>query len=386
MSDHFAYLLEEDSGDFFQKAAEDEAHQVVSAATAVAPARMEKTASAFEKFASRVDSDIEILKTAGDCGLSLGACRRTDRYMDSLLSRADLVEGFEEVWDKLAASAIEADIEAARYQLYDMVEPDWYPHVDQDLAEIGADLVKDAQMDKEALIGIVRGAKFLARTGKAAVRGVKATKGLGAATRAGQVLRAPAQAWREGRAIQKAKKTSKAWKKSQKAQAKYQGVRAAQMERVEKAKKISDPAIREKVVARTAAGGSKKVNKAADKMQRSSDKLEKRRGELAGASEKAYGSPAAAAEAKAATKVKNPADVTPPAGAAKATANVAERNERMAAAAADGKKPSYGDVFSKWRESGYKTGGMSELERQALIEGGAIAAGAAYVGKKVLLD
>jgi hypothetical protein len=391
MNKHFAYLLEDDQDDFFQKAAEEEARTVVANALGPPQHQIEKTAAPLEKFASRLVRDLEIIKTAGDCGLNLGMVRRTDDYMDALLARDDLVEGFEGYWDKMAAAAIETDMEAARQQLYEMVEPDWYPEVDKDIAEIGTDLVKAAQMDKEALVGVWRTLK----AGKAALKG---TKGLGAATRAKAVAGAPAQAWREARAARKAKATSKAWKKTEKAQAKYKKVRAAQADRIVKARSIENPALRARVVPGVEAKAAKKVQKASGKLQKKTEKLEKKRGALASASEKAYG-PAKGAKgaketrgAKETKGTKETKETTAPGEAPAATpatppaAATVERNERLAAAAAKGEKPAFGDVFGKWRDAGYKTTGMSEKELQVLKEGGALRGAGAFLGYKLLFD
>ena len=60
VSDHFSYLTESDTS-FFQEAACEKVDE--------APV-IEKTA--LDKFAARIDRDLEIMKTAGRCGMDFG--------------------------------------------------------------------------------------------------------------------------------------------------------------------------------------------------------------------------------------------------------------------------------------------------------------------------
>src|SRR5690606_36972397 len=103
---------------FFQKLAIDKAGV---RASDVAPEAMAKIASAqspFEKVAARLDRDLELLKVAGECGVNGGMMRRANAYMDVLYAHNDLsLEEYEQVFDKVAAYAIEVDLLAAYDQL-----------------------------------------------------------------------------------------------------------------------------------------------------------------------------------------------------------------------------------------------------------------------------
>lgn len=219
VSDHFSYLTETDF-EFFQKTACEKVDEERG---------LKKVARA--TFDVRVERDLHIIKTAGVCGLSFGAVERADAYIDRLLRTPDdLPEHFPETFDKIAATAIEADLGAAREQLYKLADEDLQPMADADLALIGLDLVDAYQMEKEALLGIMR-------AGRAARKGFAATKGLGVGARLRSVASAPRRAfesWKTERGVAKVRKAQ------QKA-----GVAAT---RLQKAQAIADPAVRAQAV------------------------------------------------------------------------------------------------------------------------------------------
>lgn len=202
MHDHFAYLLEEPTRDFFQKIANDEAGP-----RANQPAPMTKTASAvrppataFEKVAGRLDRDLGILKEAGACGVNGGMQHRANAYIDVLLSHTDLTPvEFGEVFDKVAATAIETDLHAAYGQLCDGLPEHEHHLVDEVLIKVGMELTELAMLEKEAFIGLAarglmalgrRAIPALARGGAAVGRGAgAAARGAGAVARgAGRAL------------------------------------------------------------------------------------------------------------------------------------------------------------------------------------------------------
>jgi hypothetical protein len=227
MRDHFSYLVDDDAGAFFQKAANRAATPASRA-----PVPMAKTASeapAFEKIAARLDRDIEIIKVAGACGINGGMMRRADAYIDRLLNVESDVspEEFGEIFDKVAASAIMGDLESAFAELTAGVDPELHHVVERTLAKIGSDMTSLAMLEKEAILGaIARGAgRLFARgavkeeiaagraiakgmAGRSAVRAGEAAKGIGAqaagkarslATRVGEGAKGLGREFRVGR-------------------------------------------------------------------------------------------------------------------------------------------------------------------------------------------
>lgn len=167
MRDHFSYLVDDDAGAFFQKAANRAATPAPRA-----PAPMAKTASAttpFEKIAARLDRDLEIIKVAGPCGTNGGMMRRADAYIDRVINLdADLsAEEFGEIFDKVATEAIMGDLQAAYAELTADVEPELHYVVERTLAKIGSDMTSLALLEKEAFLGaLARGAgRLLTRGG-----------------------------------------------------------------------------------------------------------------------------------------------------------------------------------------------------------------------------
>ncbi len=200
MRNHFSYLTDEPSNDFFQKLAVAKSGVP---ARAVVAAPMAKTASAspFEKIAGRLDRDLAIIRDIGPRGVNAGMMKRADAYVDHLLNQEDLsAEEFGEVFDKIAAAAIMGDLEAAYQQLTVDVPQELHHVVEQTLAKIGHDLTSLALLEKEA--GVL---KFLGRVlghggGGELKAGLNAAKGVakGAVKDVGIALKAPFKGIAEG--------------------------------------------------------------------------------------------------------------------------------------------------------------------------------------------
>jgi len=175
MSKHFSYLVDDESGTFFQKVAAQEAGIAPARA---APPEMEKQASfasEFEKVASRLDQHMGIIKAAGQCGLNGGMEKRAGAYLDALLNKTSLSPGeFSDIFDKVAAEAIQVDLEAAYAQACSNLPVEYHGEAEQILMKCGSELVKLSQIEKEAI------AAFLGRVGKWVSKGrgvAKASQG-----------------------------------------------------------------------------------------------------------------------------------------------------------------------------------------------------------------
>lgn len=196
MRDHFAYLLDEESADFFQKLACDDASSQLTADKVVTPA-MVKTASAsvtpFEKVAARLDRDLYILKEAGPCGINAGMQKRANAYVDVLLDQVEMSpDEFSHVFEKIAVEAIQVDLEAAYYQLCSDLPESEHHLVDEVLIKTGHELTRLALMEKEAVIGaalsrfvpwVARGLGRLVGGGSTAARTSAALSGAGTAAK-----------------------------------------------------------------------------------------------------------------------------------------------------------------------------------------------------------
>lgn len=152
MKDHFSYLLDDDANEFFRKVAIDES----GVRATQKPVAMTKQASArvtpFLKLAGRLDKDMAYLALSSDCGLQAGMLKRADAYMQVVASQADLSpHEVGEIFDKVAAKAIEVDLAAAQAQLCDQF-PDAQAIVDDVLIKIGAELFGAALEEKASLL------------------------------------------------------------------------------------------------------------------------------------------------------------------------------------------------------------------------------------------
>jgi len=198
MSNHFDYLLDVPAGDFFQKLVCEEADRDLPPS----PPTMQKQASAaprsdFEKIASNLDRNIEILRAGGPYGLSLGMNKRADAYFDLLLANASLTEEqFGEIFDKVAAAAIETDLNMAFLELCDDYPEEAHPWIEQELIKVGYQMVKDAMAEKEAAFPRLRamfsGGKAMGAKGLVGAGGKAMGRGYSAISR---------EVSREGRAL-----------------------------------------------------------------------------------------------------------------------------------------------------------------------------------------
>jgi hypothetical protein len=388
MTDHFAYLYNDDEQEFFQKIACDIADEgTPSAATPMVKTASSPEVMTFEKVASRFDQDMFIIKTAGPSGFNLGAIRRGMAHFDFTVENVDMEDDqVVEMFDKIAAETIQHDLEVCRQALYKLGGEEYKEWVDAEIAAAGLELVKAASMDKEALIGLMRAARGI----KGAL---KATKGLGFATRAKAVARAPGQAWKGWRAERAVAKSGKAAKRLAKAEGKLEGLRAREVARIEKAHAIKDPAIRAGVTKDVGESAAAKLQKARANVEKHQAKMQKATGRAEAATARAEGRPVpqtqpsspqqaldqktsrtqtqtelerkrGATEAEKATKTPE----TKPAPADKAELAAAEGAEGVTL------KGSY----TKMRDQGW--GALSGAEKQKLINAGL----AGVVGHRVL--
>jgi hypothetical protein len=171
MNKHFSYLLEDDAGDFFQKTSCQQAERVDKVRVPrPEPEVFQKQASeesGFEKVANRLSSDLYIIKTAGVCGMDLGMSKRACAYVDRVMADVEMTEEeFDFFFDKVAAESILIDIEAARNQIGELVDFDKVAMqtIDYELAFVGYQMSKLAEMEKEAFLA---GAKALLSAGRA---------------------------------------------------------------------------------------------------------------------------------------------------------------------------------------------------------------------------
>ena len=200
MTDHFAYLYNDDEQDFFQKIACDIADEGIPSASepmVKQASNAEPEVYSFEKVASRLDNDLFILKTAGECGIGVGMSKRASVYVDHILDECPMApEEFEAWFDKVASTAIETDLSAAREELYKLAGSDVHLRgaVDDEIAFVGFHMAKLAQMEKEAIGAALRalfaagkaGSKaLLRRGGRGLLRGGSAVaRGIGRGGRA----------------------------------------------------------------------------------------------------------------------------------------------------------------------------------------------------------
>jgi hypothetical protein len=227
MNRHFSYLLEENDNEFFDKIAHERnlKHAHRPNITSAPRAEMQKVA-AMDKLAARVDSDIEIIKMAGQSGGNFGAIIRGNDYMNQLLDRGLVSQEVgDELFDKVAGATIEHDVSIIESELAEISgHPEWAKFA---AADIGTDLVEAMMLEKEAFLAA---APAMARLGL----GAKVVRGLGKPGRS--IAR-----FREGRAVKKLQKAEgKLMKRKQKAET----LATRQKGRAESAKKIKDPRVR----------------------------------------------------------------------------------------------------------------------------------------------
>lgn len=282
MSDHFSYLYKDNEAAFFQKEACDAADKVIPRANEIVKTASQASRDAYtlEKVASRIDQDIFIIKTAGESGFNFGAQRRALGYMNNLLERVDMdPETAEEIFDKVAAEAISHDLDVVRAELYKMAGEEHHPWIDSQIASAGIDLVKAAELEKEALNPF----KLMKGTFGAAKTGLKATKGLGGMARVKAVTSAPGRAWRTARVEGAAASKLKAGEKLLKAKGKLSAAEAAAAAAASKLKKLPlglqssvGPGIAKRT-GRAVEKATSKVEQRSAKLDSASSKLKDRR-------------------------------------------------------------------------------------------------------------
>ena len=271
--DHFSYLTDDDAGAFFQKIACAEAEAEGVKPIVLQPSLMEKKAAAstpFEKISSRLDRDIGILKTAGDCGLSLGMNKRANVYLDKVLQEVSLSpEEFCHIFDKVAAEAIDTDMNMAFSQLCDGIPEEAHPWIEQELSKIAYEMSYAALMEKEAYLPLLRaglaGARAIGVRGgaKAALKvGDKAFTGVGKAITgtAAKGAKGTASKWRQWRVGRQTKSLGNIEKglNSRFARGTGEGAKAfrrkLQHERLAIQKNLAGPKMQEAASKRVAAG------------------------------------------------------------------------------------------------------------------------------------
>lgn len=162
MTSHFNYLIDDEGANFFQKVAEDVAFQ--------------HEPTPFEKLARRLDTDLHMIKTAGPCGGDLPAIGRACTYLEKVAAGTGVFitpEQFGEVFDKVAAAAIEADVNALA-TIIDEEYPDGLkPAATEELRKLAADITSAALMEKEAIIGkVIGGVRKFVSGGRAQLAGL----------------------------------------------------------------------------------------------------------------------------------------------------------------------------------------------------------------------
>jgi hypothetical protein len=393
MRNHFDYLTKDDEAAFFQKLAVDEASVKASH---VAPEAMRKLASAkspFEKVAVRLDRDLDLLKTAGECGLNAGMMRRADAYVDVLLTHAGLNnDELGEVFDKVAAAAIEADLLAAYEQLCGDVPDEYVGLVDDILVKAGADLTELALLEKQAkfgLGGLGRASHMAEEAGQVMRRGSHGAAGIAgelagggsAASKMKAGLAGVGAATKEiaqttaGKATAPFKALGDKFRTARTARiARTRGELASSLETARKAS--TAPGLRgttgkamasslEGTIAKNKSSALAQAGKAADKTKESMGLAKKP------AASAATLPTAKAPAAESGGGAKPPKTKEPEAAAGAESPHASEATEAPPGGS-EGKPPGFMDAWKKATTKGWKA--LSEEERGALIRGGVTAA------------
>lgn len=206
VTNHFDFLIEDADRAFFQEVAADRA-------IAAPRAPLAKTASAtgLDKLASQLDADLVILERAGSVGVELGMTKRAMLHVARLADDPRLLArpgAMPDLFGKVAAAAVAADMAAATAALCKVAAPEELPELRREVAQVGYQLAASleelrASIEKSAAglglgglgrAGLVakelRGASNLAR---GAIGGAEESLGrLGRRFRAGQALKARA--------------------------------------------------------------------------------------------------------------------------------------------------------------------------------------------------
>lgn len=184
MSNHFDYLLNDESESFFQKVANEASGAPVVELHTPSFSKHASAQSEFEKVASRLDRDLGILKTAGDCGENAGMTKRANAYIDILTSNVNIdAESFGLIFDKVAAEAIQVDLSEIFDNACSQYPVAYHSIIEETLSKVAAEVVELAILEKEAVIGalagrLLTGGRLLGRVG-ANIGGAKAVIGGG---------------------------------------------------------------------------------------------------------------------------------------------------------------------------------------------------------------
>jgi len=149
MSTHFNYLLDDLDRDFFQKVAKEQAVSNLPIQSSEIALETVKTASyepesSFEKIASQLESDLEIIKLSGERGMGMGASRRAGRYMSQYENDPSLSDDeYVQIFDKVAFDMLEADMETARFDLKMASPPEMHDWVDFQLGKVAFEHCQD---------------------------------------------------------------------------------------------------------------------------------------------------------------------------------------------------------------------------------------------------
>lgn len=157
MNKHFQYLTEEPSREFFQKVAEN--HLAASGIKPVGPelSRSAPDPVSFAKVAMQADRDLARLVKVANAGEEAGASRRSMAYFDAVTSRVSMdANEMASLFDKCAATGLEADISAAYQSLIDEF-PEFQEKIAADLSELAFDMAEEAAFEKEAFRALAAG-------------------------------------------------------------------------------------------------------------------------------------------------------------------------------------------------------------------------------------
>ena len=239
MSQHFDYLLDDASRTFFQKVAEERAAvpgRRDRAGSAAAARPTEKTASArsaIEKLAGEIETDLYILRSAGPIGCNLGMTKRALAHLGRLADDPRIVAHpgvVPDLFDKVAAAAVDADLEAATAQLCALAPAGDQGRVRAELAKIARELVVGMVAAQQEITKVAAGLGLagLGRAGRIAetLRGAEsAARGVAGAAEGG--LARLGRQWRARSALNARSQVSQIGKEIEGTRAARQGIEAS---------------------------------------------------------------------------------------------------------------------------------------------------------------
>ena len=394
MNKYFAYLTDDDSSSFFQKLACETADQEIVPAN-TSDVEIEKIASAtgMQKLARRVERDIDIIKNAGVSGYNFGTTTRGLNYIDSLIQKDQFdAEYGVAIFDKVSASAIEHDLSLIHAELLKTAGDEYRAWVDHTVSDIGTDLVKAASLEKEAILGLLRGAKAMSKAFKA-TRAAKLGRGVAAKA----ALKAPKQSFKAWRTEAAVAKRGKAAVKLKGAVNKAQIANKAQALKLRSAKGIKDTAVRKSILPGIERKGAKVRGKGQDKIRKAKDNFDKRNRKVSQRRD-IEGGKGAVPNIQATQATKATKSLSAKASSTKKTVEMgrskAQDKATIAAKGLKGKKTgsnsvktdapkdeaTFGGSLTNLRDKGWKN--LSPAEKNKVIQAGA----GAYMAKETLLD